>query len=293
MLARVWLAGKVSVVLASSGFVLAAGVVPAQANAHGTADAHGRTIAVVDAAINRLRLPVGKDAGEGIDVAAGGNTSATFRGQRGTLAMKAPTSGGGTVTGEGAVFDAPGGEAAVVVQTTSAGGLRALVDIDSAAAPERYAFQLGGDVASLQLDATGGVTAMDSKGVRIAYAAAPWAVDAAGARVPTHFEVHGNTLYEVVLHRSQGFKYGIVADPWWNPFSWSWGQWFSVAKSALASAFTKCGIGALKGTFGLGVATGTTNVMIEKFSSTLSKVKVGGVWGYVGAAAAGCVLANA
>jgi hypothetical protein len=102
----------------------------------------------------------------------------------------------------------------------------------------------------------------------------------------------GTTLIQLINHHAGNYQYGITADPWWNPFSWPWGQWFSAAVSAIGDAFTKCGIGALKGTFGLGVTKGTTNILIEKYSSTISKVKVGGVYGYIGTAVAGCLLAN-
>ena len=59
-------------------------------------------------------------------------------------------------------------------------------------------------MASLELDATGGATALNSKGETIAYADAPWAVDAKGTPVPTHFEVDGTTLYQVIEHADGG-----------------------------------------------------------------------------------------
>lgn len=179
----------------------------------------------------------------------------------------------------------------VVIQSTET-GLRALIHIPDESAPERYEFELGGDVVELVETVDGGVVALDAEGEFVAVAPAPWAVDANGQKVPTHFEIDGTTLFQVVKHQGAGFEYGIVADPWWNPLSWPWGKWVKVAKKTLGSALTKCGAGALKGALGLGIATGTTNVMIEKYSSTLSKVKVGGVYGYVGAAVAGCIINN-
>lgn len=45
----------------------------------------------------------------------------------------------------------------------------------------------------------------------------PWAVDANGRRVPTHFEVDGNTLIQHVDHHSEEFTYPVTADPkWWD-----------------------------------------------------------------------------
>lgn len=44
--------------------------------------------------------------------------------------------------------------------------------------------------------------------------AAPWAKDGNGADVPTRFSVNGNTVRQLVSHRSGKFAYPIVADPW-------------------------------------------------------------------------------
>ncbi|MGL5824576.1 MAG: hypothetical protein ACRCYU_07035 [Nocardioides sp.] len=92
-------------------------------------------------------------------------------------------------------------------------GVRALVLIDGPEAPERFEFNIGGGVTSLTLAADGGVNALDSSGGVVAMAPAPWAVDAAGRSVPTHYEVSGTTLVQVVEHRASSFTYGIVADP--------------------------------------------------------------------------------
>lgn len=61
---------------------------------------------------------------------------------------------------------------------------------------------------------------------------------------------------------------------------------------AVRQALKKCGKGALVATIGLGAGTGTTNVLIEKTGSKIAKLKVGGWQGYVGAAAAGCIVNN-
>lgn len=46
--------------------------------------------------------------------------------------------------------------------------------------------------------------------------AAPWAKDANGRDVPTHYEVSGSTVIQVVDHLSDRFAYPIVADPWFG-----------------------------------------------------------------------------
>lgn len=115
--------------------------------------------------------------------------------------------------------------------------MRALVHIDSADAPERFDFPIGGDVAALRPTGDGGVEALNAEGELIATAPAPWATDANGVAVQTHYEINGTTLTQVVEHRGGNFAYGIVADPWWNPFSWNWGKIGSyMAKGAKMTA---------------------------------------------------------
>lgn len=75
-------------------------------------------------------------------------------------------------------------------------------------------------MASLRLTSDGGVEAFDHDGTLIATAPAPWARDAKGTPVPTHFEIDGTTLIQVVEHRSGEYTYGIVADP----DAWFWAK---------------------------------------------------------------------
>jgi hypothetical protein len=136
-----------------------------------------------------------------------------------------------------AVFDGAGADTVVAVQGTD--GLRALVHIDSAQAPERFDFPIGGDVASLRLTASGGVDALNGEGEVIATASAPWAVDANGADVPTRYEINGTTLTQVVEHRDGNYAYGIVADPCFTCFlSTAW----QIAKCASAITVAIAGV---------------------------------------------------
>lgn len=110
------------------------------------------------------------------------------------------------------LFKGTGTDTSVALQATE-GGVRSLIHIDSPAAPERFEFPLGGDVTSLRLTPDGGAEALAADGKVIALASAPWAVDAVGNSVPTHYEVDGSTLVQIVEHRGGDFTYGIVADP--------------------------------------------------------------------------------
>lgn len=42
----------------------------------------------------------------------------------------------------------------------------------------------------------------------------PWAKDARGTSVPTHFEIRAGNLVQIVEHKSGDYKYPVVADPW-------------------------------------------------------------------------------
>ncbi|TIC80068.1 hypothetical protein E8D37_15735 [Nocardioides sp. GY 10127] len=134
--------------------------------------------------------------------------------------MTVETSSVGTVGNDGitAVYSGATDDSMVALQPTE-DGLRAAITIDSVDAPEAYNFEVGGDVASLRLNSDGSVAALDLDGNLIAEAASPWAVDANGQPVPTHYEVNGTTLTQVVEHHSGSWTYGIVADPtfhWWG-----------------------------------------------------------------------------
>ena len=110
----------------------------------------------------------------------------------------------------------------------------------STEASERFDFPIGGDVTQLVPTADGGVQALNADGEIIATAATLWATDANGTPVPTHYEINGTTLTQVVEHRSGDYSYGIVADPWWNPFSWDW------ARSGASRRALSCGRRAIR-----------------------------------------------
>lgn len=155
-----------------------------------------------------------------------GDAPATSSGPEGSLTMAVPAEGTDVAvqSDNTALFDGTADDTTLAVQSTS-DGLRALVHIDSADAPERFEFPIGGDVVSLTPREDGGVDAVNAAGEVIAAASAPWATDANGADVPTHYEIVGTTLVQVVEHRDAGFAYGIVADPSWH---W-WGVEFKLS----------------------------------------------------------------
>lgn len=145
------------------------------------------------------------------------DASAALVSEYGTLGFDVPTTGDVEQrTSTGVVLKGADKDTSIAVESTTH-GVRALVHIESEDAPERFKFPVGGDVATLHPNANGSVDAIDADGTTVATAMPAWAVDAAGSEVPTHFEIEGTTLIQVVEHRGGGFEYGITADPdWWK-----------------------------------------------------------------------------
>lgn len=110
--------------------------------------------------------------------------------------------------------------------------------IDNANAPTRYDYPM--DLAAgrrLQLNADGSVIAAGEDGSVSVYVAAPWAKDANGYLVPTHYEINGNTLTQVVDFTANT-AFPVVADPtyWWGGKTWLSGAKVSTATVAAALA---------------------------------------------------------
>jgi hypothetical protein len=100
------------------------------------------------------------------------------------------------------------------------GSLQLTTVIENPEAPSNYEYQFTLPKGSKIVELGEGVALMD--GLKFLGAiAAPWAKDAKGRDVPTHYEVAGTTVTQVVEHLSERFEYPIVADPWlgFNLFS--------------------------------------------------------------------------
>jgi hypothetical protein len=82
-----------------------------------------------------------------------------------------------------------------------------------AGAPTEYSYRIevGGEPAVLELTEGGGVSILDRDGAVVNSILPPWAKDAAGAEVATHYTVEGDTLTQHVQH--EGAAYPVVADP--------------------------------------------------------------------------------
>jgi hypothetical protein len=106
------------------------------------------------------------------------------------------------------------GDGTSTVSTVKADGSLAIgTTIGSASAPTEFAFPISnsGVGARLRIAADGSVDVSDRQGRILTHFLTPWAKDADGVDVPTHYEVKGNVLTQVVAHA--GFTYPVVADP--------------------------------------------------------------------------------
>jgi hypothetical protein len=103
------------------------------------------------------------------------------------------------------------------------GGVRALIVIDSPAAQTRYDFPMSG-AQTVSLLPDGGVAIVAQDGL-VTIVPPAWAKDAYGASVPTHYEVNGTTITQVVDH--VGAAYPVVADPEYTSGWVTWTVYFN------------------------------------------------------------------
>ncbi|MDJ0336744.1 DUF4258 domain-containing protein [Cryobacterium sp. PH31-O1] len=107
--------------------------------------------------------------------------------------------------------------------------------IDSVDAPTRYDYEIGiSDGSSFVSESDGSITVLDAALEVTAVVAPPWATDANGQAVATHYEVIGNTITQIVQHNVAGVAYPVVADPWWIPALRLVGSWTNHALQKIA-----------------------------------------------------------
>ncbi|WP_146070933.1 DUF2599 domain-containing protein [Arthrobacter sp. B1805] len=102
------------------------------------------------------------------------------------------------------------------------GSIQLINVIADSAAPEKFEYDFSSTTpVSITLKDEVAVI-LDANGDFVGGVTAPWAYDANGVAVPTHFETAGSTLIQVVEHSSGSYTYPITADPYagQNLFSW-------------------------------------------------------------------------
>lgn len=122
-------------------------------------------------------------------------------------AAPAAVLGGGTVVYPGADFSNSVivGDAGVQMLTTIAGQ-------DS---PTAYEYRVSLEEGQALESTEGGAAILNADGTIAVAIGKAWAKDAKGVDVPTHYEVHGSTLTQIVDHADGNFTYPVLADPIW------------------------------------------------------------------------------
>jgi hypothetical protein len=124
--------------------------------------------------------------------------------------MPVTESSAASVTPDGLAVFADTDSSAFALSASNTAGYSISLD---AGAPTEYSYdiEVGDEPAVLELVEGGGVSVLDGDGDPANSILPPWAKDATGAEVPTHYTVEGNTLTQHVEH--QGAAYPVVADP--------------------------------------------------------------------------------
>ncbi|MCB2412183.1 hypothetical protein LGT39_04875 [Demequina sp. TTPB684] len=108
------------------------------------------------------------------------------------------------------------------------GSVQILTTIADSTAPTDYEYDLTlGQGSSLSIAPDGGVVVKDSEGAVVGVVEKPWAFDATGSPVSTHYVVDGDTLVQVVAHDSSTI-YPVVADP---SISFGWAIYVKYSKA--------------------------------------------------------------
>jgi hypothetical protein len=110
-------------------------------------------------------------------------------------------------------FDNNNGSMTVPIVQTD-GSIQINTVIADEDAPRRYDYRLTAEAEqTLRLADDGSAYLADAAAKPILYIAVPWAKDAAGVPVPTHYEIAGTTLTQVVDF-TEDTAFPVVADPW-------------------------------------------------------------------------------
>ncbi|WP_025157193.1 hypothetical protein [Leifsonia aquatica] len=197
-------------------------------------------VATTDSGENAIDAQVsGADVTVPIDPVSG----ITLGTAAGVLSVGLPYAGGASnvnVEKDGVVsYDNNNGSSSVPVVTTD-GSIQINTVITAAIAPKRYDYALtvpdGGQI----LQAGEAYFVVNGDGATLAYIAAPWAKDANGVAVPTHYELNGNTLTQVVDFTATT-AFPVVADPSVTWLWWGRTAKFTKAETKQAADFASAG----------------------------------------------------
>lgn len=142
---------------------------------------------------------------------------------------------------------AHGGGVTVLVQTLETDSVRVQTVVEAPTAAAEFSYEFEGElVPAIDQDGTVAIIdTSDSERARILVVDDPWAFDAEGHQVDTHYEVHGQTLVQVIEPDGDAV-YPIVADPRWEWRDWGYGATFSRGETRniadAAGVSSTCGV---------------------------------------------------
>ena len=175
----------------------------------------------------------------------------------------------------------PSGEDTTVAVQPLDDGARFLTVIDAPAAPTTFDYGLDlPEGSTLTPREDGSVEAVTSDGQIIATIDTPWAFDANGHAVPTHYRINDTTLTQVVDHTSNNYAYPITADPkythtWWNQtLYFNKSETSKIASWQVSAASLATGFIPVPLVKALSVASGALNVVASAARSKNKCMKV-------------------
>lgn len=151
-----------------------------------------------------------------VEVSTRGTKTVTFKSESGSLSVKLPIPESVSPTeseGQGTIF-ADKDFAGATVLAKEDGSAQIATIIDSPDSATQFDYEIGSDSeTTLQAEDDGSVSILGRDGEWVGGASAPWAEDATGRDIPTHYTVEGSTLTQHVSVDSQT-EFPVVADPY-------------------------------------------------------------------------------
>lgn len=152
---------------------------------------------------------------------------------------------------DGSMYYRNSAASSVVPVFNDDGSVQIISVSETAASPSAFEYSLQlPDGTKILAGPDGGYVFQDAAGNLTGLIYAPWAVDANGVKVPTSYELVGNTLTQHVDFSAPGIEFPVVADPTIYYFWWGYGVKYTksetahIANSADQTAFQAvlCGV---------------------------------------------------
>ncbi len=171
-------------------------------------------------------------SGDSVSLPSSGTGEIHVSSSSGSLGLGLPegaSGAGSTLTPSSTLYGSSNNFSVAATITTS--GVREAVTMENPSAPSTYAFPVSLSAGEfLTSNPDGSVSVMKSfsgGSVSVGTFQTPWAKDASGALVPTHYIVQGSTLIQQVEVTS-ATTFPVVADP---TITWGWGPYWNLTGS--------------------------------------------------------------